>query len=249
LTPDVRTALVTGAGQGLGLEIARRLAAAGVELCLLDRDGATAERALAALGARGLAVQADVTDPDQVAGAVKSATERLAGVDLLVNNAGISGTGPPRPIHETEPEEWAQVLSVNLTGPYLMCRAVLPGMVERGSGIVVNVASAVGVVPLPQRAPYSVSKAALIHLTRCLAAEYSPHGIRANALCPGWIDTPLIRWRLERPELARELLSKVPMGRVASVQEIAAAAVMLASEGSRYMSGAALVVDGGWTVV
>jgi NAD(P)-dependent dehydrogenase (short-subunit alcohol dehydrogenase family) len=120
-------------------------------------------------------------------------------------------------------------------------------MVRRGSGVIVNVASAAATVALPGRSPYGASKAGLLQLTRTLAVEYAGSGIRVNAVCPGWVDTPMVRWRLERPEAAEEVLRLVPMGRVARPEEVAAAVLFLASDAARYVTGHALVVDGGWT--
>jgi NAD(P)-dependent dehydrogenase (short-subunit alcohol dehydrogenase family) len=167
-------------------------------------------------------------------------------VDILVNNAGVPGDGPPKPVHETDPEEWWHVLAVNLTGPFLLCRAVLPDMLSRGRGVIVNVASAAALVGFPGRGPYSASKAGLVQLTRTIACEYASRGIRANALCPGWVATPMTAWRLEREETRAAVEASIPMGRVASAEEIAEAALFLASRSSRYMTGAVLVVDGGW---
>jgi NAD(P)-dependent dehydrogenase (short-subunit alcohol dehydrogenase family) len=167
---------------------------------------------------------------------------------VAVNNAGIAAGGRAS-LHETAPEDWERVLAVNLTGPFLVCRAVLPSMVRRRAGVVVNVASAAGIVALPGRCHYAASKAALIHLTRTLAVEYADAGIRANALCPGYIDTPLVRAGLGDPARAERLRRIIPMHRLADADEIAGAALFLASDASRYMTGQALVVDGGWTAV
>lgn len=246
---DGRRALVTGGASGLGLGIARALAGAGADLCLVDLDPEGARRALEETGGRGVAVGADVSRFDDVEEAVRAAREHLGGIDILVNNAGIAGEGEPKLAHETSAEEWSRVLAVNLTGPFLLCRAVLPDMLSRGRGIIINVASAAGLVGLPGRSPYAASKAGLLHLTRTIAAEYASRGIRANALCPGWIATPMTAWRLRRREERAAVESRIPMGRVATVEEIADAALFLASRASRYMTGAALVVDGGWVAV
>jgi NAD(P)-dependent dehydrogenase (short-subunit alcohol dehydrogenase family) len=240
-------ALVTGAGAGLGEAIALAFARAGATLALLDLDQPSARAALETAGSKGIAVAADVADEEQVAQAIDTVEREVGPVDVVVNNAGIGGVGPPKPLHETTPDEWERVLAVNLTGPYRVCRRVLPTMMARRTGVIVNVASAAGVVALAGRSPYTASKAALIHLTRNLAVEYADHGIRANALCPGWMDTGLTRWRLQDPEAAARIVAPVPMGRVAQPAELAEAALFLASDSSRYMTGQILVVDGGWT--
>ncbi|MCX9191727.1 2-hydroxypropyl-CoM dehydrogenase [Carbonactinospora thermoautotrophica] len=244
-----RTVLVTGAGAGLGRAIALAFARDGAQLALVDIDGDAAQATLDESGAKGVAVAADVCDEQSVAGAVGVVLAELGSVQVLVNNAGIPGVGTPKPTHETTPEEWSRVMAVNLLGPFLMCHALLPGMLQAGSGVIINVASVAGMIAVPGRSPYVASKGGLIQFTRNLAAEYAQHGIRANALCPGWMETPLTRWRLENPDLRREVTASIPMGRVAPPEEIAGAAVFLASEASSYMTGQTLVVDGGWTVL
>jgi NAD(P)-dependent dehydrogenase (short-subunit alcohol dehydrogenase family) len=242
-----KVTLITGAGGGLGEAIACVFAKAGATLALLDLDEAPARATLEASGGTGTAVAADVSDEAAVPQAIAAAGRDAGPIDIVVNNAGIGGVGGPKPLHETTPAEWERVLAVNLTGPYLVCRAVLPSMIDRGTGVIINVASAAGIVAFAGRSPYVVSKAGLIHLTKNLAVEYAAHGIRANALCPGWMDTPLTHWRLQDPEAAAKVTATIPMGRVATPSELAEAALFLASESSRYMTGQVLVVDGGWT--
>ena len=243
-----KVALVTGAGSGLGRAIALTFARAGATLTLLDIDAEAATATLEAAGGRGEIAAVDVADGALVTGAVAGAEDRLGPIDVVVNNAGIAGAGRT-PLHETAMEDWERVLAVNLTGPFLVSRAVLPSMVRRGAGVIVNVASAAGIVALAGRCHYACSKAGLIHLTRTLAVEYAGAGIRANALCPGYIDTPLVRAGLADPERAERLRAMIPMHRLADAAEIAEAALFLASDASRYMTGQALVVDGGWTAV
>ncbi|HEX3827294.1 MAG TPA: SDR family NAD(P)-dependent oxidoreductase [Sporichthyaceae bacterium] len=235
-----RTVLVTGGAQGLGRAIAELALASGARVCIADIQGA--EKTAEALGATGVAL--DVTDPASVQAGVAVAVAALGRIDVLVNNAGISGLGDPKLFLDTEPAEWNAIMGVNLTGPYLMTRAVAPAMVERGEGVVVNIASVAGVVPLRGRGPYSVSKAALVQLTRAMAAEYAAAGIRVTAIGPGAMDTPFIRWRLEDPELGPAMLAKIPVGRVVSPEEIAEMVVFLASPGAAYINGAHLLADG-----
>jgi 3-oxoacyl-[acyl-carrier protein] reductase len=235
-----RTVLITGGAQGLGRAIAELALASGAQVCIADIQGA--EKTAEELGATGVAL--DVADPASVEAGVAVAVAALGRIDVLVNNAGISGLGDPKPFLDTGLAEWNAIMGVNLTGPYLMTRAVVPAMVERGEGVVVNIASVAGVVPLGGRGPYSVSKAALVQLTRAMAAEYAAAGIRVSAIGPGAMDTPFIRWRLEDPELGPAMLAKIPAGRVVRPEEIAEMVVFLASPGAAYVNGAHLLADG-----
>jgi gluconate 5-dehydrogenase len=235
-----RTVLVTGGARGLGRAVAEAALTAGARVCIADlADTAIAAKEIGAVG-----VDIDVADVDSVNAGVAAAIEQLGRVDVLVNNAGISGLGEPKPLLETPLEEWNAVLGVNLQGPYLMSRACAPGMLERGDGVIVNIASVAATMILRGRGPYCVSKAALAHFTKALAAEYAGKGLRVTALGPGWMDTPFIRWRLEDPELGPQLLAKIPAGRVCSPEEIAEMVVFLASPGAAYLNGALLLADG-----
>jgi NAD(P)-dependent dehydrogenase (short-subunit alcohol dehydrogenase family) len=246
---DGSIALVTGAAGGIGRCISARLAAAGVALAVVDLDGGAAEAVLAELGAKGVALAADVSVPEEVTAAAAQAEERLGPVDILVNNAGISGVGPPKPAVDTPLEEWDKTLAVNVTAPFLFSRAVLPGMIERGRGRIVNVASMAGILCLPGRVSYAASKAALISLTKTLAVEAGASGVRINAVCPGWVDTAFIAARLAQPELRAQAEAMVPVGRVATPDEVADVVAFLLSPASRYMTGAAVAVDGGMSLL
>jgi len=246
---DGSIALVTGAAGGIGRCISARLAAAGASLALVDIDRDGAEALLADLGAKGVAIAADLSAPGDVRAAVTEAEEHLGPLDILVNNAGISGVGPPKPSVDTPLEEWEKTLAINVTAPFLFCQAVLPGMVERGRGAIVNVASMAGILCLPGRVSYAASKAALISLTKTLALEHARSGVRINAICPSWADTPFIAARLAQPELRAQVEASIPIGRVATADEIADVVQFLLSSASRYMTGSAVVVDGGMSLI
>ncbi|HWC27981.1 MAG TPA: SDR family oxidoreductase [Solirubrobacteraceae bacterium] len=241
MTPAV--ALVTGAASGIGRACVERLAGHGTAVLAVDLDA----DGLADLDA--LALAADVADAAAVVGAVARAEAELGALDAVVNVAGITGTRAAAECHVTPVDEWRRVIDVNLTGPFLVCRAALPGMLERGAGCIVNVASAAGLVAFPERCAYSASKGGVVQLTRSLAADYAARGIRANAVCPGMVDTPMTRWRLDEPDLRAAVLAKIPAGRVATAAEVADAVALLAGGDLPYMNGAMLVLDGGWTAV
>jgi NAD(P)-dependent dehydrogenase (short-subunit alcohol dehydrogenase family) len=238
-----RAALVTGAASGIGRACVERLIAGGTAVAAIDLDAA-AMRDLDVL-----ALEADVTDDAAVQAAVARAEAELGPLDAVVNVAGITGSADAAGCHVTPVDEWRRVIDVNLTGPFLVCHAALGGMLERGKGSIVNVASAAGLVAFPGRCAYSASKGGVVQLTRSLAADYAARGIRANAVCPGMVDTPMTHWRLEQPELRAAVLQKIPAGRVATADEVAEAVVLLTGDGLAYMNGAMLVIDGGWTAV
>jgi NAD(P)-dependent dehydrogenase (short-subunit alcohol dehydrogenase family) len=244
-----KVAVVTGAASGIGSATAERLAADGFVLAVLDMDGDGAVRAAKAAGADGLGLEADVSDEGSVARAFARILSELGPVDVLVNNAGVTGGPAATTCHETPVEAWDQVFGVNVRGPFLCTRAVLPAMLERRSGHVITVASAAGIVAFPGRCAYTASKGAAVLFTKSLAVDYAASGIRANAVCPGMAETPMTKWRLDVPELRARVEAGIPMGRVAQPEEIADAVALLASDRLAYMTGHALVLDGGWTAL
>ena len=243
-----RVALVTGGSRGLGLAMAAGLASAGADVMLASRHLAEAETAAAGLardfGRRAFGAAADVTDAGQVERLVATATEVLGRVDILINSAGINIRGP---IADLSPEQFGQVMAVNVTGTWLACRAVLPGMRARGWGRIINVASALGLVGLAGRTPYTASKGAVLQLTRTLALETAVDGITVNALCPGPFLTEMNRAIADTEQTRRDLVGATALGRWGRLEEIQGAALFLASPGASYVTGAALPVDGGWT--
>jgi NAD(P)-dependent dehydrogenase (short-subunit alcohol dehydrogenase family) len=235
-------AVVTGGGSGIGLATSARLAQDGFSVAVLDLqppDGGTA----------ALALRCDVTDEADVATAMATVAARLGPVDVLVNNAGITGSQQATRCHETPVEEWDKVHAVNVRGPFLCSRAVLPSMIERGSGHIITIASVAGLIAFPGRCAYTASKGAALMLTRSIAVDYAADGIRANAVCPGMVYTPMTSWRLDQPELRAAVEARIPAGRVATPDEIADAVALLASGRLGYMTGHPLVVDGGMSAL
>lgn len=193
----------------------------------------------------GEAIECDVTDPDGVERAIHTVLERFGRIDVLVNNAGITGSQEATILHTTPVEEWDRVQAVNVRGPYLCSRAVLPAMIEQSSGHIITIASVAGLVAFPGRAAYTASKGAAVMLTKSIAVDYGQYGIRANAVCPGMVYTPMTSWRLDQPELRARVEGQIPLGRVAQPEEIAEAVAVLASGRMGYLTGHPLVIDGG----
>jgi len=242
-----RTALVTGAGSGIGQAIAVAMAMAGARVVVAEvRAGAGQEtvQKIRAAGGSAEFVQLDVTAADDFHRAVAEFPE----VDVLVCNAGIGHVGT---ILTTDGADFDRMMSVNVRGVFNTMKAWIPGMVKRGRGSVVNLASTAGLGGLVDRLAYSVSKHAVVGLTRSTALDLARTGVRVNCLCPGRVETPFVRSRIaEYPDpaaAAREMASTQAMGRLAQPDEVAAAAVFLASEAASFITGAALPVDGGWT--
>jgi NAD(P)-dependent dehydrogenase (short-subunit alcohol dehydrogenase family) len=243
---DERVAVVTGTGQGIGRRTAEVLAGRGYSLALNDiRPIESTLASVRALGAEAIEVLGDVSSESDVARIVEAVEQRYGQVDLLVNNAGISFI---RPAEETGAAEWRRVLEVNLTGPFLMCRAFGKMMLARGSGAIVNVASVAGLSGIGDRAAYNASKHGLIGLTRTLASEWGGRGVRTNAVCPGWVKT-----EMDEADQAggfysdADIENRVPMGRFARPNEIAEAIAFLADPAlSGFVNGMELRVDGGW---
>ena len=245
---DGKVALVTGGTKGLGRAMADALASAGATIALTGRSSDSAEtvaREVAeAEGVKALGLAADVAKSAEVKAMVDRVLDAFGRLDILVNNAGINIR---RPIEQLEEDEWDRVIATNLTGPWLCCRAAAAPMRAQKWGRVINVSSTLGQVGLADRTPYCSSKGGLTLMTRTLALEWAKDGINVNALCPGPFATEINRPLLENPELSAAMTAKVPQGRWADPVELGPVAVFLASEASSFVTGATILVDGGYT--
>ncbi len=251
-TTNGRTALITGAASGIGMETAKWLKDAGVALILLDRSESVRDVAssLSQEGATAQAVVADLSDPSAVADASDRVLSLCGGVDILVNNAGVhpKANGRIASFEEIAIEDWELVFRVNVTAPFLLCQKLLPHMKRKGWGRVINMASRAGRAYSPRAGThYSASKAALIGMTRKIAGDYAPFGITANCVAPGQIETPLAR--SSAAHVLLEAARKIPAGRLGTVAEIASAVAYLASEGAGFVNGAVVDINGGETMV
>ena len=247
---DGKRALITGAVANIGGATAGALGREGARVVLVDRDPAV--EATAALlrdqGAQATALVADVSDEEAVAGVAQTVTEVLGGVDILVNNAAVHRVGP---VTGFSVADWDLTFAVNVRSCFLTCRALVPVMREAGGGAIVNTSSQVGLHGAPGATAYSASKGAIIAFTKALALEVAGDGIRVNALCPGWVDTPFndpAIAMLGGSERHRQIVhATVPMGRQAQPEEIAAGTLFLVSDAASYMTGQVLALDGGVT--
>jgi NAD(P)-dependent dehydrogenase (short-subunit alcohol dehydrogenase family) len=249
----VRAAIVTGAGTGIGRATAVALAREGYTVGLVGRRREPLAEVAAQLGDAALVAQGDAADPDAAAAAVERVVAHAGGLDLLVNNAGIGDSGP---LLEESLESWERTLHANLTSAFVMTQAALPHLLER-RGSVVNVASVSAVRAGPGWTSYCVSKAGLVMLTKCVAADYGRQGVR-NAVCPGWVRTPMAdedmdkvaaEHGLDREGAYERANALNPLGRAATPEEIAATILFLASPAAAYVTGAELMVDGGTAIV
>ncbi|MDI9546000.1 MAG: glucose 1-dehydrogenase [Chloroflexota bacterium] len=245
---DGKVAVVTGGTKGLGKAMAEGLAAAGAQIAVISRHGDEAGAVAAELSAakgqacRGYAC--DVTQPDQVDALIPQTLMDFGQIDILINNAGINLRGA---IDELSVDEFLRVQALNVTGPWLMCRAVAPHMKERRSGRVINMGSTLSIIALADRTPYATSKGAVLQMTRALALEWAPYNITVNAMLPGPFATEMNLPLKQDPDTYAAFVAKIPLGRWGELEEIQGLAVFLASDASSFVTGAGIAIDGGWT--
>jgi NAD(P)-dependent dehydrogenase (short-subunit alcohol dehydrogenase family) len=240
-------ALVTGAARGIGRACALALAAAGADVVLglrnVDQTGGV-DDAIRAMGRRVLSLQFDIARREQIKDGVAHALAEFGRIDLLINNAGI---GPPAAAVDVTEENFDLTLDVNLKGTFFVSQEVGRVMIARKSGRIVNLSSQAGFVALPTESVYCLTKAAIAHLTKCLAVEWAPHGINVNAVAPTFIRTPgTVKW-LQDEAFKSELLARIPLGRVGDPVDVAGAVVFLCSPAAAMITGTTLMIDGGWT--
>lgn len=245
-------AVVTGAGKGIGRHIAVALAGAGATVAAVGRDVVALDETCELIAGRSIAVRADISDASQVQAMAEQVLDELGKVDVLVCNSGIAG--PTAPLWEVAPEDWEEVLRVNVTGTFLCCRALLPAMIERRGGSIVVIGSVSGKRPLHGRTPYTTSKLALVGLVRTLAWEVGPHGIRVNLISPGYVAGPrierVIAAQAEALDLApaearARFTSASPLGGLTAPEDVASCAVFLASPAAASVTGEDLNVSAG----
>lgn len=243
--------IVTGGGQGLGLAFCQAFAEAGANLVVAEYNpvsGRQAAQKFQEMGRKTLFVETDVRKQASVEAMVDQALQTFGKIDFLMNNAGVALW---RPAEETSAAEWLNLMDVNLNGLFYCCQAVGKHMLARGEGRIINIASMSGVIantPQPQAA-YNTSKAAVIHLTKSLALEWAARGVRVNAICPGYMATPMAQPFFDDPKMGGIWMSMTPMQRPGRPEELGPLAVYLASEASSFMTGAAILIDGGYSVM
>lgn len=243
-----RIVLITGAGSGVGKATALLFVNEGAIVVLVGRrKGVLTRLSNKILRGRGKAIpmEGDVTNERDVQGIIQTTLQRFGRIDILINNAGVAREAVR--VHETTDDMWSELMDINLTGAFRMIRAVLPHLIERRRGTIVNVSSIAGLVGLSHMAAYSVAKSGMIALTKSVAVEYGHLGIRCNCVCPGTVETEMTKDYLSSPGRYQGTSSLYPMGRIAHPKEIAQGILYLASEESSFVTGTVLTIDGGYT--
>ena len=239
-----KVAIVTGAASGIGLGIAQLFVKEGAKVVFSDINK-SGKDAAAAAGRNALFIECDVSDVESVRNLVTKTLETFGTIDILINNAGIIYQ---KPISETSDEDWNAVININLKGPFLLSREILPTFEKQGKGKIVNMASIAGIIGYENLSAYCASKGGIIAMTRSLALEYAPKNINVNCICPGAIKTGMTKVIEDNELMLKQVLMSIPVGRMGDPIDIANAALYLASDESDYVTGASIVVDGGWSV-
>jgi NAD(P)-dependent dehydrogenase (short-subunit alcohol dehydrogenase family) len=246
-----KVALVTGGSSGIGRATALAFAREGAKVVIADiavEGGEETVRMIKEAGGDAIFVQTDVRRAEEVEALINLAVETYGRIDCAFNNAGIAGK-TEAPIADYPEEEWLEVLSTNLTGVWLCMKYEIRQMLKQGGGVIVNNASAAGLLGFPGRSPYGASKHGVLGITKTAALEYAQAGIRVNAVCPGWIQTPMIQEALDDPERGPQIVASEPLGRVGTSEEVAEAVVWLCSDKASFVIGHGMVIDGGLTII
>ena len=236
--------LVTAGASGIGKEIARAFVASGATVCVCDIDVKAMETA--AKDIPGLLTTAcDISKRQDIEHMVAAAVELLGGLDVLVNNAGVSG--PTAPVEEMDPDAWDKVMQVDLTGTFNVTRMAIPYLKKSSAGVIINMSSQMGHVGAPNRTVYCMTKHAIEGLTKAMAVELAPLGIRVNSVAPTYVETPMTRPFLANEAFRRSVVDRIPLGRIGTIDEVVAAVTFLASPAAGLITGASLLADGGYT--
>jgi len=239
-----KTAVITGGGSGIGLATARVFSQEGAKVVLFGRQKVKLEKAVGDLNGPAIFVQGDMTNNNDLDKLINETLHHFQGIDILVNNAGLFNGAP---LHEISDSQWDEMMDINIRSVFQLTRRVLPVMLAKKKGSIINISSILGLIAVPQVAAYNVSKGALNQFSRSIAVEYGPSGIRSNSICPGLIETDMTADLMKDSDLMKEWSKEYPIGRFGKPEDVANACLYLASDESSFVTGTLLPVDGGFT--